>query len=409
MDDPNESNSQQQPPQQPPALANFDATTRNVDDWAEQVRSDIGNQQQEQATGTNAFDWARNIQQQLSAQGQQIRQQAQQLAQHHEVIQRFQQLLEENTQLKEENAMLRKKLDALQNDMNQPKTTCNTEMVVDDEDDSQDAIGKACDKVAAAMATIAQEGSSTKDSIHAHASPLKKVSYASIAKKSSTRSQRRKQRLDNPTEGMIAWATRNFTNTNTEDMDDTHEPVRPRARYDIVYLTSPQRTSHGEARRALAIFNIPQARIIDVHFPIRGIIGLLIHADFKTELLDLLKQAKVNPVDFNPTAPATIINPEYADYTGEQRADKAKELYSNRMLRACARMPKAYLGASILRHFVSLAEDDPHHLDKVVEKQFEIMRPRPTRRERTPLAIPSIEEARRLLSSESNAGMDTNE
>lgn len=332
------------------------------------------------------------------------------------MIDQVKQLLEENAQLRadlaqerEENAMLRKKLDDLQHGTQQQPSTHYTAMAVDDEDDSRDDIGKACDKVATAMATIAQAGSSTKDSIHAHASHLDRVSYASIAKKNGTRTQRRKQRVDNPTDGMIAWAARKFTNTHAETESDNQEHVRPRARYDIVYLKSPQRTSHGKARRTLAILKIPQARIIDVHFPIRGTIGLLIHAEFKTELLDLLRQAKVNPVDFNPTAAATIVNPEYADYTGEQRVAKAQELYSNRMLRACARMPKAYLGAAIIRHFASLPEEDPHHLDAVVVKQFEIMRPRPTRRELPALAIPSIEEARRLLSSESNAGMDTNE
>ncbi|KAJ8651270.1 hypothetical protein O0I10_013249 [Lichtheimia ornata] len=360
----------------------------------------MNDQQPDPSTPTNAFDWVRNLQRQ-------IQQNARQLAQHHEVLQPVHVLLKENAQLKEDNAMLRKKLDDLQHNTQQQEITHNTEMVFDDEDDSRDPIGKACDKVAAAMATVAQAGSSTKDSIHAHASPMKKVSYASIAKKNSTRTQRRKQRLDNPTDGMIAWAMRKFTSNTTETMDG-NQRVPQRARYGIVYLKSPQRTSHGEARRALAIFKIPQARIIDVHFPIRGIIGLLIHADFKAELLDLLKQAKVNPVDFTPTAAATIINPEYADYTNEQRAAKAKELYSNRMLRACARLPKAYLGAAILRHFVSLAEDDPHHMDAIAEKQFQIMRPRLTRRERAAIVIPPIEEARRLLLSESNAEMDTN-
>ena len=401
-----------QSPETQTSFAN--SATKSLEDWAEDVQQELNKQTSEQEPAT-AFEWARSLQQQISAQGQQLTAQAQQLAQHHEVLNQLQQLIKENNQLKsdlaqqrDENAMLRKRLDDLQHDTQQQNLPRNTEMAVDDDDETRDAIGTACDKVALALSNVAQHGSSSKDSIHAHvAAPVKNVSYASITKKNSIRTQRRKARVDQPTDGMIAWAARKFISSNNDNDKDSQSPVQQRARYDIVYLKSPQRTSHGEARRALTILKIPQARIIDVHFPIRGVIGLLIHADFKTELLELLKQAKVHPVEFNPIAASTIINPEYADYTGEQRQDKAKELYSNRMLRACARMSKAYLGAAILRHFVDLPADDMHHLDKVVMKQFEMMRPRPTRRQ--PTALPSVEEARRLLSSESSAGMDTNE
>ena len=112
-------------------------------------------------------------------------------------------------------------------------------------------------------------------------------SYATIASKHRppTRALRRNlQRTGPPTEGMISWATRIFTPP-TMDADPG---------YTMVYMPSPRRTQHGEVRRALALLGVPQARIIDVHFPVREIIGLLIHRSFDVELRSLLRQAKIN-------------------------------------------------------------------------------------------------------------------
>ncbi|KAI8136433.1 hypothetical protein BJV82DRAFT_492324, partial [Fennellomyces sp. T-0311] len=54
--------------------------------------------------------------------------------------------------------------------------------------------------------------------------------------------------------------------------------------YTFVYLNSPHRMPHSEVRNCLRILGIAQNRILDIHFPTKGYVGLLIHRSFEDEL-----------------------------------------------------------------------------------------------------------------------------
>lgn len=384
--------------------ASFDKTNAHEQaDWAEQVEKE----QQQQEPG-NAFDWARSLQQQISALSWQYSEQSVQLAQHQEILTQLQTLMEKNSQLesdleaqRNENILLRKELDALrkvpqQQHQHHQQRDYDLDMAVDGEIDTQDEIGKACDTVALAMSKLSQAGSSTKDSIHATPSTTTakpKVSYATVAKKNVGRAQkRRRNNVNNPTEGMVSWATRLFANTS-----DDATTTSSKKGYAIIYLKSTHRSQHSETRKALAILGVPQGRIIDVHFPVRGVIGLLVHKAFEQQLKDILQKAKISiDTEFSPQSAESLLESQYKDLSLEKRKEKAEELFTERMLRTCARMPKTYLGAAIIRHFVQDVESqDPHVLPPSALTRFNAMCPRKERP--TPSHVPTIEEARKIL------------
>ena len=403
------SDSQMQEMQQIALDASFDkSSANNNEDWAEQVEREQNEKEKDekkQQEPADAFDWARSLQQQISAQGRQISMQAEKLAQHHEILTQLQDLMKENAQLKsdlaaqrDENSILRKELHALRNDTQhhtQHSQVQDVVMETDEMDSSQDEIGKACDTVAFAMSKVAQEGSSVKDSRHAPppSATKAKVSYANVAKKNMSRAQKRRHNnVSKPTEGMVSWATRLFANDTTESNSATNH-----SGYTIVYLNSTHRSQHSETRKALAILGVPQGRIIDVHFPVRGIIGLLIHKSFEKDLVSILQKAKLKiNTEFEPQSAASLRGTQYNDLSEEKRKEQAEQLFTDRMLRTCARMPKAHLGAAIIRHFVHDVDiNDRHHMPPSTITRFDAMRPRKIKS--TPAPVPTVSEARKIL------------
>ncbi|KAG0167611.1 hypothetical protein DFQ29_000340 [Apophysomyces sp. BC1021] len=107
----------------------------------------------------------------------------------------------------------------------------------------------------------------------------------------------------------------------------------------------------------LGVLKVPQARIIDIQFPAKGTIALLVHAEYKQELVSLLTQNKV-PVKntFDPTSADILGDPKLASLTIVERQQRAQKIYQDRMLRTCLRLP-SHLGSSVLRAFVNTSED----------------------------------------------------
>ena len=344
------------------------------------------------------FDWARELNRKVETCLAKV-------VKHDEMMNQLHVVLSENKQLKAALAESRAEVEELRKQLHQQRVAPPPPTIV-----LPAEIAERGETVHQAFTSIAELNTSAQNSKHATnvsmppttSAPQSRL-YATVAAKHrpTTRAQRRNlRRTGPPTEGMISWAIRIFTPP-TIDADPG---------YTMVYMPSPRRTQHGEVRRALALLGVPQACIIDIHFPVRGIIGLLIHRSFDVELRSLLRQAKINPKDdFNPVAANTVTQTEHAEKTEEERVEQARTYYRQHMLRACLRMPKVHLGWAILRHYhYDVAESDPHHIDAATLEAFANERPRPQRPQ--PRAN-SAAAARALFSSSEEApaqddGMD---
>lgn len=81
--------------------------------------------------------------------------------------------------------------------------------------------------------------------------------------------------------------------------------------------------------------DINNNRILDIHYPDRNVVALLVHNDYADELRSHLQRFKATlKDDFNPCDPKILRGPQYADASDEERANLAFMHHCSRMERA---------------------------------------------------------------------------
>ncbi|KAI7846959.1 hypothetical protein BDC45DRAFT_576386 [Circinella umbellata] len=203
------------------------------------------------------------------------------------------------------------------------------------------------------------------------------ASFVTAAKKGhkktpSKQQQKQKQKqgtttttTSQPSAQAIAWAKRSFQDHNGPNG------------YSFVYLKSNHRTKHSEVRKKLRILKVEQARVIDIQFPCKGIIGLLVHASYAPELIALLEKVNLLIIkNFDPTSSNIINYPTLQDLDPQEKNKQATQIYQKRMLRMCLNLPKAALGLAILRYFS--AQEGPHNISQHNVDIFLQRKPAPT-------------------------------
>ena len=105
--------------------------------------------------------------------------------------------------------------------------------------------------------------------------------------------------------------------------------------YKFLYLPIRRRLPIGQIRSRLRQLNINTRRILNIHYPDRDLVALLIHNDYETELRSLLKKFEI-PVqdDYDPLDPSNLRDPKYDDWDEAERTCAARGLFLCRILRA---------------------------------------------------------------------------
>lgn len=105
--------------------------------------------------------------------------------------------------------------------------------------------------------------------------------------------------------------------------------------YKFLYLPIRRRLPIGQIRSRLRQLNINTRRILNIHYPDRDLVALLIHNDYETELRSLLKKFEI-PVqdDYDPLDPSNLRDPKYDDWDEADRTCAARGLFLCRILRA---------------------------------------------------------------------------
>lgn len=200
------------------------------------------------------------------------------------------------------------------------------------------------------------------------------ASFAAIAQR-NTKSRRRNV-ITAPSAAMMAWATRGFQEQSGE------------TGYTFVYLRSPHRMPHSEVRKRLRVLGVSQARILDIHFPSKGTVGLLIHRSYEAELHECLKKHDITCKDYNPIDSSALDDPKHANLSQIDKEQLARDIHQRRIMRTCLFMPQKHVGMSILRYFSSKSYKGPHAVPEKMLNAFEKQNPtpKPTRpqRELTP-------------------------
>jgi ribosomal protein L37AE/L43A len=123
--------------------------------------------------------------------------------------------------------------------------------------------------------------------------------------------------------------------------------------FQYVYLPTKARVPIGQIRTRLRKLDITNNRILDIHYPDRNVVALLVHNDYVSELRKQLGRFKVTlKDDFDPCDPKVLRDPKYADLSSEERANFALMHHSDRMARALnyIRAPVKY---AVARFFYS--------------------------------------------------------
>lgn len=116
--------------------------------------------------------------------------------------------------------------------------------------------------------------------------------------------------------------------------------------------------------------SIDTSRILDICFPARGTIGLLIHAQYTATLTELFRAKSIKPrgPGFDPLDPKHLLDPKYAGLPDADRAAAAKQVHRTRCLAALRRLRVELLPAvahSFVRNgWIDEKKDLPPLLEK---------------------------------------------
>ncbi|KAG0757346.1 hypothetical protein G6F16_012709 [Rhizopus arrhizus] len=113
----------------------------------------------------------------------------------------------------------------------------------------------------------------------------------------------------------------------------TFQPVDPSAPrgFEYLYLNRNRKLTRAEVRRNLRLLGFDLSRLLDICFPGPKVIGLLVHVQYKEEVISLLSAAKIPLVDgFDPLDPVNLADPELQHLSLADKANECAELQFTR-------------------------------------------------------------------------------
>ncbi|KAG1137714.1 hypothetical protein G6F37_007234 [Rhizopus arrhizus] len=131
------------------------------------------------------------------------------------------------------------------------------------------------------------------------------------------------------------------------------QPPSDNQGFQYIYVVTKVRVPIGQVRSRLRKLDINNNRILDIHYPDRNILTLLVHNDYAAELRQQLQRFKITiKDDFDPCSPQNLRDPKYANLPVEERTNRAFMHHCDRMERALQfiRVPVKY---AVARHFFS--------------------------------------------------------
>ncbi|KAI8393255.1 uncharacterized protein BYT42DRAFT_550469 [Radiomyces spectabilis] len=122
--------------------------------------------------------------------------------------------------------------------------------------------------------------------------------------------------------------------------------------FQYLYIPRSRRLTCQEARSHLHCLGIDPYRILDITFPARSVVGLLIHNQYCPSILATLEKHTIKPfLDFDPLDPVHLADPEIKSLPLEEQHLFAKTLHYSRCEKAVARLPY-HLASPIARSFL---------------------------------------------------------
>ncbi|KAI7847065.1 hypothetical protein BDC45DRAFT_415641, partial [Circinella umbellata] len=123
--------------------------------------------------------------------------------------------------------------------------------------------------------------------------------------------------------------------------------------FKFVYLHQHHRMTIKQLRDILRKLKIDNSRILDVHFPDRGVVGILIHNDYESDLTAQLNRRGVQlHTSFDPCHADIVRDPAFKDKSKEDRTIQAKIIFNNTCNRAITFIKTPHIKLAVARNFL---------------------------------------------------------
>jgi cell division septum initiation protein DivIVA len=124
--------------------------------------------------------------------------------------------------------------------------------------------------------------------------------------------------------------------------------------YEFVYIQRHRRMDRSDIRRRLRHIGLDTSRIMDITFPSRNTLGLLIHIQYKTDMYALLSASKITPLDaFDPLDPKHIADPKHDALSTSDRVILAAQLHRERLVRGLKFM-RPHVAPAVARSYAAI-------------------------------------------------------
>ncbi|OAD75680.1 hypothetical protein PHYBLDRAFT_166906 [Phycomyces blakesleeanus NRRL 1555(-)] len=111
-------------------------------------------------------------------------------------------------------------------------------------------------------------------------------------------------------------------------------PTGPKG-YQYVYIPRSRRLTHREVRNSLKTLGVDTGRILDINFPAKDVVGILVYNQYAEKFQTTLTTVAIEILDtFDPLDPKNIADPKYKSLCDSELEEVAAELHSDRCLKA---------------------------------------------------------------------------
>ncbi|KAI8071188.1 uncharacterized protein B0P05DRAFT_447791, partial [Gilbertella persicaria] len=124
--------------------------------------------------------------------------------------------------------------------------------------------------------------------------------------------------------------------------------------FKYVYLPNKYRDRLSTMRNKLHKLGAASGRLLDIHYPARGVVAVRIHVGYYNEFTNLLEKWKIAPLlDFNPLDHHHLRDPKLLETltSDEERTTKLREIHQQRLIRALEYM-RVHVRRPVARDFV---------------------------------------------------------